>query len=230
MRKYWFVCIVILLILGTAVLPGVYRYNISYAQRPTISWGSTGQDVRDAQNRLSGWGYYQGAVDGVFGPLTHEAVLFFQRRNGLTVDGIVGQQTWNALGLGGTRQVYTATTGVSTSNEENLLARLVYAEARGEPYTGQVAVAAVTLNRVRNASFPNTLAGVVYQPLAFESVANGQINLQPDADSLRAARQALNGWDPTYGAIYFWNPAKPVNPWIWSRQIITRIGNHVFGI
>ena len=111
----------------------------------------------------------------------------------------------------------------------NLLARVVAAEAQGEPFAGQVGVAAVILNRVRHPSFPNTLSGVIYQPHAFESVTNGLIwRRTPDATAVSASIQAINGWDPTYGAVFFWNPSKPVSPWIWSRQIVVRIGQHVF--
>ncbi len=208
--------------------------------RPTLAWGSRGANVRLVQEKLRQWGYYKGAVDGIFGRQTYAAVQLFQRRNGLAVDGIVGRRTYEALGInyfttgtapapsgGGT----TASRGGATSsNDVRLLAQLVRGEAESEPYTGMVAVASVCLNRVRSSSFPNTVAGVVYQPGAFETVNNGRINLAPRDVHLRAAQDAVNGWDPTYGALFFWNPAKPVNPWIWSRRITLRIGRHVFGI
>ncbi|MFW5986195.1 MAG: spore cortex-lytic enzyme, partial [Halanaerobiales bacterium] len=184
--------------------------------------------------KLLQWGYYNGGVDGVYGSDTYRAVITFQRKNRLRVDGIVGPQTWNALGyrgMGSTSDNAVSTagnSGVSRSNDVQLIARLVHAEARGEPYEGQVAVAAVLLNRVESASFPNSVSSVIYQPLAFESVANGQFNLPPTQQNLKAARSALNGWDPTHGAVFFWNPSKPVNRWIWSRQIVRRIGSHVF--
>lgn len=111
-----------------------------------------------------------------------------------------------------------------------LLARLVHAEAEAEPYSGKVAVAAVILNRIENPKFPNTLAGVIYQPLAFESVANGRIYTTPSSEAIKAAGDAIHGWDPTGGALFFWNPSKPVSRWIWSRRIITRIGRHVFAL
>ncbi|HEY8391607.1 MAG TPA: cell wall hydrolase [Capillibacterium sp.] len=111
-----------------------------------------------------------------------------------------------------------------------LLARLVHAEAEAEPYSGKVAVAAVLLNRIESPRFPNTLAGVVYQPLAFESVANGRIYTNPSSEAIKAAGDAINGWDPTGGALFFWNPSKPVSRWIWSRRIIARIGKHVFAL
>ncbi|HOB91621.1 MAG: spore cortex-lytic enzyme [Bacillota bacterium] len=211
------------------------------AQRRTLYWGTTGQDVRDVQYRLRQWGYYDGLIDGYFGASTSAAVRDFQAKNGLAVDGIVGPQTWQALGLwtgpvtGSTASGssppanYSSTTGVSRSNDVQLLARLIHAEAQAEPYLGKVAVGAVVLNRVNSPSFPNTLSGVIYQPKAFESVTNGRVNLTPSEESVRAAVDALNGWDPTYGALYFWNPYKKVSAWIWSRPIITQIGQHVFG-
>lgn len=199
--------------------------------RPTLYWGSRGSDVVLVQTKLKQWGYYDGAIDGVFGAKTSSAVKLFQRRNGLTADGVVGPRTYAALGIptGSSSQATAATpTAVSASGDIDLLARVIQAEAGGEPYTGQVAVGAVILNRVKSPSFPNTLAGVVYQPLAFESVSNGTIYSPASASAIKAATQALNGWDPTYGALFFWNPYKPVSSWIWSRQIITQIGQHVF--
>ena len=202
--------------------------------RPTLHWGSTGSNVRLVQWKLQSWGYYRGPIDGVFGTQTSQAVRRFQARNGLNADGLVGPSTWAALGFGSAapaaaRARAVASRGVSRSENVDLLARVVAAEAEGEPYSGQVAVAATILNRVRNPRFPNTLSGVIFQPHAFESVTNGLIwRRTPSATSYRAARDALNGYDPTYGAIFFWNPSKPVNPWIWSRSIITQIGSHVF--
>lgn len=208
------------------------------APRRTLYWGSRGNDVRLVQSRLKQWGYYNGAVDGIFGNETSQAVKRFQAKNGLTPDGLVGPRTWEYLGFSTvtaaqpaiTRARAQASRGVSSSNDVNLLARLVAAEAEGEPYVGQVAVAAVILNRVKNPQFPNTLAGVIYQPGAFESITNGLAwSRTPSSTAIKAARDAMNGWDPTYGCIFFWNPAKPVSSkWIWSRQIVTRIGSHVF--
>ncbi|KKM09337.1 hypothetical protein SY88_19330 [Clostridiales bacterium PH28_bin88] len=220
---------------GTALL-GYYWLPAVRAQAPTLYWGTAGSDVRAVQSRLSDWGYYNGPVDGVFGAETSAAIREFQRLNGLTVDGLVGEETWAALGLpGGPARAaaapanYKPTTGVSGSQDLNLLARVVAAEAGGEPYQGQVAVASVILNRVKASSFPNTLPGVVYQPLAFESVSNGLVWRVTDLSSpMRAAQDAMNGWDPTYGSLFFWNPAKPVNRWIWTRDIVVRIGKHVF--
>lgn len=191
------------------------------AEAQLIRQGSTGSTVREIQTRLKTWGYYTGSVDGIFGPLTESAVRFFQRKHGLAVDGIVGKQTAAAIG------VPLHNSGYNSANL-NLLARCVYAEARGEPYTGMVAVAAVVLNRVRDSRFPNTISGVIYQPWAFSSVDDGQINLTPDATAIRAAQDALNGWDPTYGCVYFYNPATATSAWIRTKEIRLTIGTHVF--
>ncbi|MCL0028172.1 spore cortex-lytic enzyme [Peptococcaceae bacterium] len=164
----------------------------------------------------------------MFGNKTYKAVRLFQSKNGLKVDGIVGKNTWRALG-------YYFNTGVKSTSRANvnrgdlwLLSRVVMGEAADEPFTGKVAVAAVILNRVDSPKFPNTLAGVIYQPLAFESVSNGQYTRPVSDEAIRAAQAAMNGWDPTGGALYFWNPYKRVSKWIWTRTIITQIGNHVF--
>lgn len=206
-------------------------WNVGAETRATLRWGSRGSDVCLAQRRLKAWGYYKGSVDCIYGRLTYAAVTLFQRRNGLTVDGIVGPGTWAALGYYGgptTTAAAAASRTGTRSGDRDLLARVVSAEAKGEPYEGQVAVAAVILNRVRDSRFPNTLAGVVYQTHAFESVSNGTIYQAATASSIRAAQDALNGWDPSGGAVFFWNPAKATSGWIWSRPIVKRIGNHVF--
>lgn len=197
----------------------------------TISWGATGGDVSEAQAILQRWGYYPGTVDGVFGAATSTAVRWFQRANGLVSDGVVGPNTWAALGITTTPYTVPAQAAGAGPNEHNvdLLARLIWAEAEAEPYEGKVAVAAVMLNRIRDSRFPNTLEGVVYEVDAFESVGNGRIYEQPPTDEdYRAARDALNGWDPTYGAVFFWNPATATSPWVWSRPITSQIGSHVF--
>ncbi len=203
------------------------------AQRKMLFWGSRGSDVVAVQQKLRQWGYYHGFVDGVYGSATYRAVRSFQRRNGLRVDGIVGPRTWAALGLwrapAPQKAAPTGARGtVQASRDVTLLARVIQGEAADEPFYGKVAVGAVILNRVRSSAFPNTLAGVIFQPRAFESVTNGQYNRPLTNEAIRAARQAMAGWDPTGGAIFFWNPAKRVSPWIWSRNIITRIGRHVF--
>lgn len=198
------------------------------AEAAVIKQGSTGNDVKTIQTKLKNWGYYTGPVDGIFGSKTLQAVKSFQRTNGLTVDGIVGKQTAAAMGI--TLSGNSTSSGGSSNTDSYLLARCVYAEARGEPYTGMVAVAAVILNRVRHPDFPNTIAGVIYQPWAFSSVNDGQINLTPSQTAINAARDALNGWDPTNGCIYFYNPAKTTNAWIWSRPVKLTIGNHRFAV
>lgn len=192
-----------------------------------VYWGAKGSQVTLVQQRLKQYGYYNGAVDGVFGKDTYDAVVYFQRQNGLNVDGVVGKTTADALGVQLSGAV--AASGFNES-ESYLLGRLVHGEARGEPYVGKVAVAAVVLNRVRSPLFPNTISGVIYQAGAFDAVSDGQIWLTPDADSLRAARDALNGWDPTGGCLYYYNPVTATNGWIWSRTIQLSIGKHNFAI
>ncbi|NLJ88549.1 MAG: spore cortex-lytic enzyme [Epulopiscium sp.] len=186
------------------------------------SWGARGETVREIQRRLKSWGYYKGNIDGIYGYGTWSAVRYFQQKNGLKADGVTGRATLQALGI---------PTGQSQSSWERnvyILAAAIHGEARGEPYEGKVAVGAVIMNRVRHSSFPNTIAGVIYQPGAFDAVADGQINLTPDDSAFKAARDALNGWDPSGGAIYYWNPATATSSWIWSRPIIKQIGKHVF--
>lgn len=194
------------------------------AQASTYRQGSSGTTVRTIQDKLYRWGYFDGPVDGIFGTKTAAAVRSFQSKNGLAVDGIVGAQTLAALGISTTQ---SGTTGAQSAEIE-LLARVISAEARGEPYSGQVAVGAVILNRITHPSFPNTLAGVVYQPGAFSCMDDGQID-QPVAESaVRAAYEALNGSDPSGGAIYYFNPNTATSAWIWSRPLIKVIGQHRF--
>jgi N-acetylmuramoyl-L-alanine amidase len=201
-----------------------YQYS-----RAAISYyGSSGQEVVDIQSKLYNWGYYSGPVDGLYGYNTYSAVRQFQYKNGLSVDGVAGPQTLAALGLPAGTTTSSGTQGGAVSGNANLLAHLVYGEARGEPYVGQVGVAAVVLNRTRDSRFPKTIAGVIYEPGAFDAVYDGQINLEPDDAAYNAARDALNGWDPTYGCVYYYNPATATSSWIWSRPILLRIGNHNF--
>lgn len=196
-------------------------------QAAVYQQGAQGEAVRTIQQKLKRWGYYDGQADGIYGPQTTEAVKYFQRRNGLTPDGIAGAATLKALGMA----QFEGTDAGSQAGRDNdlyLLARMISAEARGEPYEGQVAVGAVILNRVRHPSFPNSVAGVIYQPGAFSALNDGQYD-QPVADSARrAAQDAMGGWDPTGGAIYYYNPAKTTNQWIYSRPVIARIGGHLF--
>ncbi|MFI3115087.1 MAG: spore cortex-lytic enzyme [Clostridia bacterium] len=192
----------------------------------TYRQGSTGSVVTQIQTKLINWGYLKGTADGIYGSATTSAIRLFQQKNGLYVDGIAGTRTLSALGISSSSSGSTA----SRNEDLYLLARIISAEARGEPYEGQVAVGAVVLNRVSHPSFPNTFAGVIYQKGAFTAIVDGQFN-EPIADSAyRAAQDAINGWDPTGGAIYYYNPVKSTNQWIFSRQIITVIGNHRFAI
>ena len=188
--------------------------------------GSTGSEVSKIQTKLKNWGYYSGSVDGIFGTQTKNAVIYFQKKNGLTADGIAGPATLKAMGI--TSSTAGSGAGGFSSNDVDLLARIISAEARGEPYTGQVAVGAVILNRIENPSFPNTLAGVIYQPGAFTCVTDGQINAAVADSAYQAARDAINGWDPSGGAIYYYNPAKSTSTWILSRPVIVVIGSHRF--
>lgn len=199
--------------------------------------GSQGGEVKEVQRRLKNWGYYNGSVDGIFGAGTRAAVIAFQKKNGLTADGIVGKATYQALGMSDSYNALSSNSTTQTgglngfsSSEVYLLAKTIYAEGRGEPYTGQVAIGAVVLNRVRNSQFPNTISGVVYQKHAFTAVSDGQINLTPNDTAMKAARDAINGWDPTGGAIYYYNPAVATSAWIFDRQTVTVIGKHVFAI
>lgn len=204
------------------LLYNIFSVNIVQA---LSKYGSRGEEVRTIQTKLKRWGYYNGNIDGIYGSGTLSAVKYFQRKNGLVVDGIAGTKTLEAMGI------YNSpgnSGSSSSSNDLNLLSRLVYGEARGEPYTGQVAVAAVVLNRVRNSNFPNSIAGVIYQSGAFNVVLDGQINLTPNSTAKKAAQDALNGWDPSYGSIYYFNPATATNKWIWSRPHVVTIGKHRF--
>ena len=191
-------------------------------------YGSRGSEVTQIQTKLKRWGYYSGNVDGIYGSQTVAAVKKFQKKNGLTVDGIAGKNTLAAMGIYNSSNSSSSSGTSSNSSNVNLLARLIHGEARGEPYTGKVAVGAVVLNRVKSSSFPNTIAGVIYQKGAFDAVSDGQINLSPDSSALKAAQDAINGWDPSYGAIYYFNPSTATNKWIWSRPLTVTIGKHRF--
>ena len=192
---------------------------------------SSANDIKLVQKKLKNWGYYTGAVDGIYGSKTKSAVKLFQKRNGLTVDGIIGNKTLAAMGISQS-MLSSSTSSVNgySSSDVKLLARLIYAEARGESYQGQVAVGAVVLNRVKSSSFPNTISGVIYQPYAFTCVNDGQINLTPNNTAMNAARDAMNGWDPSYGSLYYYNPKVATSSWIYSRPTVVTIGNHVFAL
>lgn len=204
------------------LLYNIFNVNIVQA---LSKYGSRGSEVTQIQTKLKRWGYYNGNIDGIYGSQTLEAVKYFQRKNGLVVDGIAGKNTLEAMGIFNS----SGNSGSSSSSSDlNLLSKLVYGESRGEPYSGQVAVAAVVLNRVKNSNFPNTIAGVIYQKGAFDVVSDGQINLTPNSTAKKAAQDALNGWDPSYGSIYYFNPSTATNKWIWSRPHVVTIGKHRF--
>lgn len=214
----------ILFLVIVLVVLGLSKYNEVEA---LSKYGSRGNEVSQIQEKLKRWGYYNGSIDGIYGSKTLSAVKAFQRKNGLTVDGIAGQKTLSAMGINSSSSSSNAGNNTN-SNDVNLLARVIYGEARGEPYTGQVAVGAVIMNRVKHNSFPNTLASVIYQSGAFDAVADGQVNLSPDSTAKKAAQDAINGWDPSYGAIYYFNPSTATNKWVWSRPLTVVIGKHRF--
>lgn len=228
-KKKFAIAILVVVVIATIVFGGICLINnASNKTQETLSkYGSRGDEVTKIQTKLKRWGYYNGSIDGIYGTQTVNAVKYFQRKNGLTQDGIAGPATLKAMGIvsSGTQSGQGSS---SNSSDVSLLAKLIYGEARGEPYTGQVAVGAVVMNRVKSSSFPNTIAGVVYQSGAFDAVADGQINLTPDSNAKKAAQDALNGWDPSYGAIYYFNPATATNKWIWSRPMTVTIGRHRF--
>ena len=221
---------------GTARKLGI---TLSTANRSGgISKGKTYDNIKQVQTALKSAGYYTLTVDGAWGRRTLCAVMHFQSDCGLTVDGVVGSATERKLGItlgsggsSGGNGSGTTGGGMSVSDSDlNLLARCVYGESRGEPYNGQVAVAAVVLNRVRSSKFPNTISGVIYQKNAFTAVNDGQINLTPNQTAYNAARDALNGWDPTGGCLYYYNPATATSSWIWSLTVHIKIGRHNFAL
>lgn len=219
--------IFIVIIMGIFIISIIAYIFLRNSEVEALSkYGARGDEVTQIQTKLKRWGYYNGNIDGIYGSQTQEAVRYFQRKNGLTVDGIAGPKTLAAMGI--TSSSSGSTSSSSNSSNVNLLARLIHGEARGEPYTGQVAVGAVVMNRVKSSSFPNSISGVIYQSGAFDAVSDGQINLTPDATAKKAAQDAINGWDPTYGAIYYFNPSTATNKWIWSRPMTVTIGRHRF--
>lgn len=224
LAKIALIIILNIIIIGTVS----YSYNKQQDNEvlQTISKeGSRGEEVKKIQTNLKKWGYYDGTVDGVYGANTKKAVVSFQKKNGLTADGIAGSATLKALGIASTS---SSGSGTTASGDVQLLARLISAESRGEPYIGQVAVGAVILNRVKHPSFPDTIAGVAYQPGAFTAMTDGQINEDVAESSIRAAQEALAGSDPSGGAIYYFNPDKTSNKWMRTRPVIKRIGSHLF--
>ena len=214
------------IILVNILVISAIAYSRNNTAQTLSQIGSRGQEVREVQQKLRELGLYSGSVDGVYGTATQKAVRQFQKNCGLTVDGVAGPKTLLYLGLGTGKG--SSSSGGYSSSDVYLLAKIIAAEARGESYTGQVAVGAVVLNRVRHSSFPDSISGVVYQAGAFSAVRDSNWSVAPDATAQKAARDAINGWDPTGGAIYYYNPAKTSNKWIRSRPVITTIGRHVF--
>lgn len=209
---------ILILCLMLCVLSTINYYP--YTHRTEVVHAETSvQQNKAIQQRLHNLGYYNGAIDGIMGNQTTQAIKKFQFDYGVQETGTVGPETSRLLGISLASQ---------SSNDLYLIAKCVYAEARGEPYVGQVAVAAVILNRVEHPSFPNTIYGVVYQPWAFTAVQDGQIDLEPNASAYKAAQDALNGWDPTYGCIYYYNPVTATSQWIFNREVVLTIGKHAF--
>lgn len=225
--KYTALILAMVACIGGAAIAtaGVNGYEVASAAN--IVKGDTTANIKAVQTKLKNWGYYTYTVDGIWGSRTRDAVKKFQKANGLVADGIVGAKTEAAMGLNLTKSASSSTSGTNTS-DVNLLARCVYAEARGEPYKGQIAIASVVLNRVKSSSFPSSIAGVIYQSGAFTCVADGQINLTPNDSAYNAARDALGGQDPTYGCLYYYNPATATSKWIWSLKVAMTIGKHSF--
>lgn len=221
--------ILVAVVLAAVIIP-VLLFGVqdssSVEESAVLKVGSSGSQVKTLQTKLNNWGYDAGTVDGIFGSKTQAAVKRFQQKNGLVVDGIVGAKTAAALGM--TLSSSSSSNSSYSSQDVYLLAKCIHAEARGEPYIGQVAVGAVVLNRVKSSSFPNSISGVIYQPYAFTAVIDGQMNLEPNDTTYNAARDAMNGWDPTNGCIYYYNPATATSSWIWSRPVMITIGKHNF--
>lgn len=226
-KKRIFILIIMMI---TLVASTTLNKNINVETTETLSrYGSSGNEVKQIQTKLKSWGYYNGSIDGIYGTQTVNAVKYFQHRNGLAADGVAGTKTLAAMGINsGSSNNNSSVSSLNSQANINLLAHLVHGEARGEPYNGMVAVAAVVLNRIESPQFPSTIAGVIYQKGAFTAVDDGQINLTPNQQSYNAARDALNGWDPTGGSIYYFNPNTATNKWIWSRPMTVVIGKHRF--
>ncbi|KEI06641.1 spore cortex-lytic enzyme [Clostridium botulinum] len=227
------ICLLVVVLLFSYA--GIPRNIIPYynaIKTSVYKYGTKDSIVTEIQRRLKAWDYYDGELDGKYGYETYLAVKEFQRKNDLTVDGIVGDYTLAALGIndgkGGGQSDVASNNATSNNSDVMLLARLINGEARGEPYEGQVAVGAVVLNRTRDSRFPSSIAGVIYQPGAFTAIVDGQINAELEQSSIKAARDALNGWDPSDGAVYYFNPDTATSGWIWSRQLIKIIGKHRF--
>ncbi len=227
-KKTWQIFIIILL---AVTMTFIFQYAETNDNNNPIKvlsqLGSRGTEVRNIQNKLKQLGYYTGSVDGIYGTRTKNAVIKFQKNCGITADGIAGPKTLLYLGLGSSS---ASSNSSYSSNDVYLLAKVIAGEARGESYTGQVAVGAVILNRVKHPSFPNTVSGVIYQKGAFDCVTDSNWRVEPSSTAKKAAQAAINGWDPSGGAIYYYNPAKTTNKWILSRKVVTVIGSHRFCI
>ena len=220
-------------ILALTIITASYSFYITNSQKQDSiavlsKLGSRGDEVRKIQNKLKQLGFYSGKVDGIYGSATQKAVKQFQSSVGIKADGIAGSKTLLYLGLDSSSGSSGGSYGSYSSSDIWLLAKVIEAEARGESYTGQVAVGAVVLNRVESSSFPDTISGVVYQAGAFSAVTDSNWSVSPSATSRKAAQDAINGWDPSYGCLYYYNPAKTSNKWIRTRPVITTIGSHVF--
>lgn len=238
--------IIVLLLFGSfSLLRGGENAATETFSNATLKVGSSGQDVYELQGRLTHLGFFNGKIDGKFGKSTKDAVTWFQWKFGLKSDGVVGAKTklklWEATKswrpTAKTAPVPKKSTPGSvaksnrlgfTDNDLQMMANAVYGEARGEPYEGQVAVAAVIINRVKSPSFPNTIYGVIFQPGAFTAVADGQIWLTPNEKARQAVEDAINGWDPSGGCEYYFNPDTATSKWIWTRTQIKTIGKHIF--
>ncbi|MCP1123935.1 spore cortex-lytic enzyme [Bacillus sp. 3103sda1] len=245
-RKAFFKVPLLLVTFAAALLvSSVHEKEVGAFSNQVIQKGASGEDVIELQSRLKYIGFYNGKVDGVFGWGTYWALRNFQEKFGLPVDGLAGpttkqklvkatkyeKQPNNTANKQNNKPAPNKGTNVPNGYSQNdikILANAVYGESRGEPYIGQVAVAAVILNRVSSPSFPNTVAGVIYEPRAFTAVADGQINLTPNETAKKAVLDAINGWDPSDGAIYYFNPDTATSQWIWSRPQIKKIGRHIF--
>ncbi len=225
LKAFLCVLLVVLTVFSASYIAVTEKETKGTAISALSKLGSRGEEVRRIQKKLKELGYYKGSVDGIYGTATQKAVKSFQKNCGITVDGIAGPKTLKFLGLGSTS---SSSTGAYSQSDINLLAKLIAAEARGENYTGQVAVGAVVLNRVEHSSFPDSIAGVIYQKGAFSCVNDSNWGVSPNSTSLKAARDCINGWDPSGGAIYYYNPRKTSNAFMHSRPIITVIGNHRF--
>ncbi|MBQ8844656.1 MAG: spore cortex-lytic enzyme [Clostridia bacterium] len=224
-KKVFTLLLVLVMLVASSVFVANNFISTDSSSNAVLTVATTTSQNRGIQQRLKELGYYKGNVDGIYGNKTRSAVIAFQKANGLVADGIVGKKTAKVLGVS-----ISSDNDTGNNSDLYLLAKCVYAEARGESYEGQVAVAAVILNRVKSPDFPNTIAGVIYQPWAFTAVNDGQINLEPDKTAYSAAQDALNGWDPTYGCLYYYNASTATSKWIFTKTTVVTIGNHVFAI